>query len=518
MKHLRIPFAVALLAAIVIGGGRGTSAAATCSTTLAAGSDIQTAIDTAALGDVICLQPGIYSPLAKITIDESITLQGPQAGVDPRPSAGTTRTPGDTSTEAIIDGSAGGLSGIIVIKADNVILDGLEVRNGAGDMIDSETSIPTTGTILRYNIIRNASGDEGVQLRNVQNGVVEYNHAFDIAQDGINMCCGSTGGYIQYNEVHNNRSENAAIYVYESEQMTIQCNLVYDVFGNDGIKLGSKGGGDALLSGGSILYNTVHDTVQDGISVYTSDTLVQGNEVHHSISENGAIYVAWGVSNVTISYNDVHDNTLDTGKWGDPGGIMIGTAVVASTVHVNYNNIYSNSPNGVTNKATALLDATNNWWGAADGPGGAGPGSGDAVSTNVDFDPWLVEPQEIVSPCIPEIEATIDIKPGSFPNSINHKSKGKIPVTILSTTDFDTPGDVDWDSLTFGPTGDEDSLAFCSPSREDVDGDGLYDLVCHFFTQSAEFECGDEVGYLKGQTVDGVPIEGSDSARVVPCK
>jgi hypothetical protein len=511
-------FAAALLAAIAIGGGRGTSAAASCSTTLTAGSDIQTAIDAAVSGDVICLQPGIYSPSAKININKSITLQGPQAGVDPRPSAGTTRTPGDTSTEAIIDGSDDELSGIIVIKADSVILDGLEVRNGTGDLIDSEDSIPTTGTILRYNMIHNASGDEGVQLRNVQNGVIEYNYAFDIVQDGINMCCGSTGGYIRHNEVHNNWSENAAIYVYGSEQMTIQCNLVYDVFGNDGIKLGAKGGADASLSGGSILYNTVHNTVQDGISVYTSDTLVQGNEVHHSTSENGAIYVAWPVSNVTISHNDVHDNALDTGKWGDPGGIMIGTAVDASTVHVNYNNIYGNSPNGVTNKATALLDGTNNWWGAADGPGGAGPGSGDAVSTNTDFDTWLAEPQEIVSPCIPEIEVTIDIKPGSFPNSINHKSQGKIPVAILSTADFDTPGDVDWDSLTFGLTGDEDSLAFCSPSPEDVNGDGLYDLVCHFFTHGAGFACGHEVGVLKGQTVDGVLIEGGDSVRIVPCK
>ena len=31
----------------------------------------------------------------------------------------------------------------------------------------------------------------------------------------------------------------------------------------------------------------------------------------------------------------------------------------------------------------------------------------------------------------------IDIKPGSFPNSINLKGKGVIPVAILSTTTFD---------------------------------------------------------------------------------
>jgi len=251
-----------------------------------------------------------------------------------------------------------------------------------------------------------------------------------------------------------------------------------------------------------------------------SDTLVDGNEIYHSTSENGAIYVAHAVADVTISNNAVHDNALDTGKWGDPGGIMIGTAVDATTVTVNNNNITSNSPNGVTNKATALLDAENNWWGAADGPGGAGPGSGDSVSTNVDFDPWLTEPQVIVNPCWapPVIEVDIDIKPGSDPNSINPKSKGKIPVAILSTPDFDVPSEVDRDSLTFGPTGDEESLAFCSPSPEDVNYDGWDDLVCHFYTQSAGFECGDEWGYLKGQTTDNVPIEGSDSVRIVPCK
>ena len=115
------------------------------------------------------------------------------------------------------------------------------------------------------------------------------------------------------------------------------------------------------------------------------------------------------------------------------------------------------------------------------------------------------------------IEVDIDIKPGSYPNSINPKSKGKIPVAILSTPDFDATTEVDRESLTFGRTGDEDSLAFCNPSAEDINYDGYYDLVCHFYTQSAGFVCGDEWGYLKGQTVDGVPIEGSDSVRIVPC-
>ncbi len=227
----------------------------------------------------------------------------------------------------------------------------------------------------------------GCSCRAVTEAVVEYNYVFDVAQDGINLCCGSTGGTIQYNEVSDNYSENAAIYIYEASNTTIRCNTVFDVYENEGIKLGTKGGSDAALSGGSILHNTVYNTVQDGIAVYMSDTVVEGNDVSASSSENGAIYVAFGVSNIAVQQNNVHDNLLNPIKWGDVGAIMIGSDPDASTISVTGNNITNNSVNGATNKAVALLNAEDNWRGAADGPAGAGPGSGDAVSGNVDFRP-----------------------------------------------------------------------------------------------------------------------------------
>lgn len=114
------------------------------------------------------------------------------------------------------------------------------------------------------------------------------------------------------------------------------------------------------------------------------------------------------------------------------------------------------------------------------------------------------------------VEVPIDVKPASDPNSINLKSRGTIPVAILGTDAFD-PATADQASLTFGRTGDEDSLAFCTRSVEDVNGDGLLDQVCHFNTQDTGFECGDAVGILRGQTLDGVPMEGRDSVRIVPC-
>ena len=110
----------------------------------------------------------------------------------------------------------------------------------------------------------------------------------------------------------------------------------------------------------------------------------------------------------------------------------------------------------------------------------------------------------------------IDIKPGSDPNSINPKSRGTIPVAILSSATFNAFASVDTTSLTFGHTGNEKSLAFCNGSPSNINGDAFLDLMCHFDTQKTGFQSGDTVGKLKGKTGSGTPIIGTDSVRIVP--
>jgi len=85
----------------------------------------------------------------------------------------------------------------------------------------------------------------------------------------------------------------------------------------------------------------------------------------------------------------------------------------------------------------------------------------------------------------------------------------------LSTT-FDAPIQMDQGSLTFGRAGDEPSLAFCNSNGEDVNGDSRLDLVCHFHTQTAAFQGGDTQGILKGQTMSGIPLTGTDAISIVP--
>ena len=87
-------------------------------------------------------------------------------------------------------------------------------------------------------------------------------------------------------------------------------------------------------------------------------------------------------------------------------------------------------------------------------------------------------------------------------------------MAILSNDKFDAPSRTDQTSLRFGRRGDEESFDFCV-GDEDVNNDGLLDLVCHFNTQSSGFQQGDVQGIISGQTLDGAEILGSDSVRIL---
>ena len=108
----------------------------------------------------------------------------------------------------------------------------------------------------------------------------------------------------------------------------------------------------------------------------------------------------------------------------------------------------------------------------------------------------------------------LDVKPGSAENPVNPKSNGIIQVAILGTNGFDA-STIDQASLRFGPG---QALAEGRGHLEDVNGDGQLDLVLHFRTQDSGIQCGDTSVSITGQTVNGTPIQGSDSITTVGCK
>lgn len=111
----------------------------------------------------------------------------------------------------------------------------------------------------------------------------------------------------------------------------------------------------------------------------------------------------------------------------------------------------------------------------------------------------------------------IDIKPGSFPNSINLGSAGVVPVAILSSAAFDAtqvdPASVSLAGAKVRLIGRGSQYA-CSSA--DVNGDVYPDLVCHVVTAQFMIEPGDSIAVLEAETFSGQRIRGEDSIRIVP--
>lgn len=135
---------------------------------------------------------------------------------------------------------------------------------------------------------------------------------------------------------------------------------------------------------------------------------------------------------------------------------------------------------------------------------------------------------------LPGAIVKIDIKPGSFPNSINLRSNGATPVAILGSASLDV-NDIDVSTLTLGTAGiktvgkvktNKTGKPLCSV--EDVSGDfgggpegapdGFDDLVCHFVTIEIVPEAGNTSAKLSGNFLPaggGGALEGTDSVVVI---
>jgi hypothetical protein len=93
---------------------------------------------------------------------------------------------------------------------------------------------------------------------------------------------------------------------------------------------------------------------------------------------------------------------------------------------------------------------------------------------------------------------TIDIKPRNDQNRVwQTDASNKVRVAILSNLNFN-PASIDENTLTFGRTGDEQSLVGCK-GPVDCNGDGILDDLCEFLISATGLQPGDTTAVLKGR-------------------
>ena len=204
--------------------------------------------------------------------------------------------------------------------------------------------------------------------------------------------------------------------------------------------------------------NTINQNVSGAVgsfasvAVTTSGVNANGavDVVDNTITFSGAlpvgaatmygIYAQGGLDDVRVEGNDVDGGGIaNNGGTIPPSGVYVSTfsmkpaAVVLITKNeltnfvngvslhngsafggvtspdfdVIRNDLSGNTGFGIQSGPSMESDGTCNWWGAANGPSGQGAGSGTAVSTHVDFTPWLFT-NNLDGPCFIGGTITID--------------------------------------------------------------------------------------------------------------
>ncbi len=304
---------------------------------------IGAAITAAGPGDTINVAAGTYNE--KLVIDKQLTLLGAQYEVDP--TVAGVRT--DEAEESVIDATGSEFG--ITIMAGSVTVDGFTVTGatGSGIQINEYGGAEIAGGNTVTNNILSDNGSRGLQQWKSDNNTIANNLMSNNGRGGVTIWY-SDDNTIASNVMTGNGA-GSGLFLDHGDNNTIENNVIFLNVGQDdghgGIRVGNS-------CGNTITGNTLSGQYQ-GITMRY--------ETHNNI----------------ITNNTIEDNKKGISLWHTPSGN-----------EAHHNNIVGNTEYGVYNDSGVEFDATLNWWGATNGP--APSGSGDAVSDNVLYDPWLKAP------------------------------------------------------------------------------------------------------------------------------
>lgn len=247
--------------------------------------------------------------------------------------------------------------------------------------------------------------DRGIRYQEGDDGDFHHNKSYNNIQSGIYLTdhgspAGCTNSQVHDNEVYGNM--NAGILILRGNNISIANNKVYNNW-NTGIHM--HGPSDFEVRGNEVRNNSLYSFNGEGVIGTSSGGIAAAGA--ESVS---ATTETLRIENNIVSNNKAGSLTSNTGIWlgtglPDDGIFIVGNSLSQHNIDIDiesqagttviHNNNFDGQNTGVRNSdASNYVDATNNWWGAASGPyhPTTNPdGTGDTVSNNVTYDPWLVQ-------------------------------------------------------------------------------------------------------------------------------
>ncbi|GIV84906.1 MAG: hypothetical protein KatS3mg052_1913 [Candidatus Roseilinea sp.] len=201
--------------------------------------------------------------------------------------------------------------------------------------------------------------------------------------------------------------------------------------GQRGVHLSSAS--DGLIAG-----NIISNAADTGVFVQYVTTTVSANQV---LSNGVGLSFENGTAPTPLTA------TLNTFAQNITGVVFLGSQ---PGLNLTRNAIVSNTA-GVYNQSTAQVLAECNWYGAASGPSGVGPGSGDSVSANVDYNPWLLS-NALNGPCAGATLVIEKIVSGPITPTTSWQFTATLPTGTLAFTLPAAGGVATLSGLDLGPT------------------------------------------------------------------
>ncbi len=306
---------------------------------------IQAAVDASTPAAEVRATAGTFPET--VTLTRGIQLLGPRAGEDAR-----TRDP--LLGEATITRG-------IRIRAEGATVDGVTVGNPGGAAIHADQTA-TTATVRNTRV---DGATRGIALDRAQNATVTGSFVKNVTDDAI--CAGTDSG------TQSPLDDVPSIALIESNESV-------------GAKVGVQGYLQFSVVRGNVFRDNPSLELGAGIAGALIDSVVEMNTV--SGYERGAGVLLTGSPNRPLTHHTLFrcNSFLD-----NYFGILIEVTQTTTEGILVRGNTISGNTIGALNYPAVALDATNNWWGCAGGPGTPGC---DVAGQNVTFTPFLpIEPE-----------------------------------------------------------------------------------------------------------------------------